>query len=87
MVVIAGVAAAAAAALTAWNYLQGQPNAGAVLVGIRQQAGVLAALVNMVNAMLDALMLVRRLTAGSSSGGSSGPLRVPTSIGRDADEL
>lgn len=85
MVVIAGVAAAAAAALAAWNHLQGQPHAASVLVGIRQQAGVLAALVNMVNALLDALMLVKRLTAGSSS--SPTGLRVPTSFGRDADEL
>ena len=67
MVLIAGVAAAAAAALAGWNYLNQSGQAANTIVGIRQQAGVLAALVNMVNALLDALLLVRRVSAGGSS--------------------
>lgn len=39
-----------------------------MIVGIRQQAGVLAALVNMVNALLDALLMVRRINTGYAGG-------------------
>ena len=67
MVVIAGVAAAAAAALAAWNELQKRPGASDAIVGIRQQAGVIAALVNMVNALLDALLLIKRIVPRASA--------------------
>lgn len=85
MVVIAGIAAAAAAAMAAWQALQGQPNAGDTIAGMRQQAGVLAALVNCVGAILDALMLLKRIRPGVQ--GTAVPLRPMPSFGVSADEL
>jgi hypothetical protein len=63
MGVIVGIATAAAAAMSAWNYLNGREDAAGIIVGIRQQTGVLAALVNMVNAVMDALLLIKRVSA------------------------
>lgn len=67
MGVIVGIASAAAAAMSAWNYLNHRDDAANVIIGMRQQTGILAALVNMVNAVLDALMLIRRVTASRAA--------------------
>jgi hypothetical protein len=86
VVVIAGVAAAAATVIYGWNYLNSSPQAMGVVMGVRQQAGVIAVIVNAINAMLDALMLVKRVKAGQSSSRDDLLARLP-SFGRDADEV
>lgn len=76
MWLIAGIGAAASAALLWWRRTSRSHSAGYTVSTLRQQTGVLAALVNMVNAVLDALTLVRRVSAGAPSGGLSFGSRV-----------
>ena len=78
MVVIIGVATAAAAAIAFWRKIHDSGRSGDATVQVRQQVGVLAALVNMVSALLDALTLFNRPRLRMS--------RIP-SFGVDADEL
>lgn len=68
MRLIFGVATAGCTAIWWWNRTQARSNAGGTVMGLRQQAGVLAAIVNCINALLDALLLVRRISAGASDG-------------------
>lgn len=63
--------------------MHAHPAHGAVVVSIKQQAGVLAAVVNMVNALLDALMLIRRVPANATTSSPSSP--VPTFGQRSRD--
>lgn len=79
MFVIFGLAGAAAGALLWYQRLQNNPSGGATIMVMRRASGVLAAFVNGLSMLLDALMMVRRVNALSAS---SGPIR----IGRSADE-
>lgn len=85
MWLIVGVASAAAAALAWWQRLSNTGQAMAVTSTLRQQAGVLAAIVNMVNAVLDALLLLRRVQAVPN--GTAGPTVVTPTFGRRSAEV
>lgn len=80
MFLIVGVAGAAAAVVAWYRKIQGTDRGARVIVSMRRQSGVLAAFVNMVGSLLDALLLVRRVSA------VGGGARPSLSIGRVADE-